>query len=140
VIDEAWWLMQQENSAKFIYALVKRCRKYYLGVTTITQDVNDFLLSPYGKAIVTNSAMQLLMKQAPAAIDNIGKTFMLTQGEKYLLLECGVGEGIFFAGLKHAAIRVVASYSEDQLITSDPKQLLEIEKAKKEFAKEMEIE
>ena len=140
VIDEAWWLMQKEDSAKFIYALVKRCRKYYLGVTTITQDVNDFLLSPYGKAIVTNSAMQLLMKQAPAAVDNIGKTFMLTQGEKYLLLECGVGEGIFFAGLKHAAIRVVASYSEDQLITSDPKQLLEIEKAKKEFAKEMAIE
>ncbi|MFH0804780.1 MAG: ATP-binding protein, partial [Patescibacteria group bacterium] len=134
VIDEAWWLMQQEDSAKFIYALVKRCRKYYLGVTTITQDVNDFLRSPYGQAIVTNSAIQMLMKQSPASIDLIAKTFLLTEGEKYLLLECGVGEGIFFAGSKHAAIKVVASYTEDQIITSDPRQLLEIEQAKKEFA------
>ncbi len=134
VIDEAWWLMQHEDSAKFIYALVKRCRKYYLGVTTITQDVNDFLTSPYGQAIVTNSSMQLLLKQSPAAIDLIQKTFVLTEGEKYLLLECGVGEGIFFAGAKHAAIKIVASYTEDQLITSDPRQLLEIEEAKKEFA------
>lgn len=133
VIDEAWWLMQNEDSAKFIYALVKRCRKYYLGVTTITQDVNDFLLSPYGQAIVTNSSLQLLMRQSSAAIDLIQKTFSLTEGEKYLLLECGVGEGIFFAGDKHAAIKVVASYTEDQLITSDPRQLLEIEQAKKEF-------
>jgi len=133
VIDEAWWLMQQEDSAKFVYALVKRCRKYYLGVTTITQDVNDFLRSPYGQAIVTNSSIQLLMKQSPAAIDLIAKTFLLTEGEKYLLLECGVGEGIFFAGSKHAAIKIVASYTEDQIITSDPRQLLEIEAAKKEF-------
>lgn len=133
IIDEAWWLMQNEDSAKFIYALVKRCRKYYLGVTNITQDVNDFLLSPYGQAIVNNSAMQLLMRQSPAAIDLIQRTFILTEGEKYLLLECGVGEGIFFAGDKHAAIKVVASYTEDQLITSDPKQILEIEEAKKEF-------
>jgi len=138
VIDEAWWLMQHEDSAKFIYALVKRCRKYYLGVTTITQDVNDFLTSPYGQAIVTNSALQLLLKQSPAAIDLVQKTFVLTEGEKYLLLECGVGEGIFFAGTRHAAIKVVASYTEDQLITSDPKQLLEIEEAKKEFAASME--
>ncbi|HNW20131.1 MAG TPA: ATP-binding protein [bacterium] len=128
VIDEAWWLMQNEDSAKFIYALVKRCRKYYLGVTTITQDVNDFLLSPYGKAIVTNSAMQILLKQSPAAIDLVQKTFILTEGEKYLLLESGVGEGIFFAGNKHAAIKIVASYIEDQLITSDPEQLLKMEK------------
>ncbi len=133
VVDEAWWLMQREDSAKFIFALVKRCRKYYLGVTTITQDVNDFLTSPYGQAIVNNSSLQLLMKQSPAAVDLIQKTFLLTEGEKYLLLECGVGEGIFFAGAKHAAIKVVASYSEDQLITSDPRQLLEIEQAKKEF-------
>lgn len=133
VIDEAWWLMQNEDSAKFIFALVKRCRKYYLGVTTITQDVNDFLLSPYGQAIVTNSSLQLLMRQSPAAIDLVQKTFVLTEGEKYLLLESGVGEGIFFAGDKHAAIKVVASYTEDQLITSDPRQLLEIEQAKREF-------
>jgi len=137
VIDEAWWLMTHEDSAKFIYALVKRCRKYYLGVTTITQDVNDFLGSSYGRAIVTNSSMQLLLKQSPAAVDNIQKTFLLTEGEKYLLLESAVGEGIFFAGLKHAAIKIVASYTEDQLITSDPKQLLEIEKAKKEFEEQM---
>ncbi len=131
VIDEAWWLMQYEDSAKFIYALVKRCRKYYLGVTTITQDVNDFLLSPYGKAIVTNSAMQILLKQSPAAVDLVQKTFMLTEGEKYLLLESGVGEGIFFAGNRHAAIKVVASYLEDQLITSNPEQLLKMEKENK---------
>jgi conjugal transfer ATP-binding protein TraC len=137
VIDEAWWLMQNEDSAKFIYALVKRCRKYYLGVTTITQDVNDFLRSPYGQAIVTNSSLQLLLKQSPASIDLIQKTFVLTEGEKYLLLESGVGEGIIFAGNKHAAIKIVASYSEDQLITSDPRQLLEIEEAKKEFAASM---
>jgi len=133
VIDEAWWMMQNEDSAKFIFALVKRCRKYYLGVTTITQDVNDFLTSPYGKAIVTNSSLQILLKQSPAAIDLVQKTFLLTEGEKYLLLECGVGEGIFFAGNKHVAMKVVASYAEDQLITSDPRQLLEIEEAKKEF-------
>jgi type IV secretory pathway VirB4 component len=138
VIDEAWWLMQSEDSAKFIYALVKRCRKYYLGVTTITQDVNDFLRSPYGQAIVTNSSLQLLLKQSPAAIDLIQKTFALTEGEKYLLLESGVGEGILFAGNKHAAIKIVASYAEDQLITSDPRQLLEIEEAKKEFAASLE--
>ncbi len=137
VIDEAWWLMQHEDSAKFVYALVKRCRKYYLGVTTITQDVNDFLTSPYGQAIVTNSSLQLLLKQSPAAIDLLQKTFVLTDGEKYLLLECGVGEGIFFAGNKHAAIKVVASYAEDQLITSDPRQLLEIEEAKRQFAASM---
>ncbi|MFA5162978.1 MAG: DUF87 domain-containing protein [Patescibacteria group bacterium] len=133
VIDEAWWMMQHEDSAKFVFALVKRCRKYYLGVTTITQDVNDFLTSPYGQAIVTNSSLQILLKQSPAAIDLVKKTFILTEGEKYLLLECGVGEGIFFAGNKHVAMKVVASYSEDQLITSDPRQLLEIEEAKKEF-------
>lgn len=137
VIDEAWWLMQHEDSAKFVFALIKRCRKYYLGVTTITQDVNDFLTSPYGQAIVNNSALQLLMKQSPAAVEQIAKVFLLTQGEKYLLLEAGVGEGIFFAGSKHAAIKVVASYTEDQLITTDPRQLLEIEEAKREFDEKM---
>ncbi len=133
IIDEAWWMMQYEDSAKFIFALVKRCRKYYLGITTITQDVNDFLTSPYGQAIVNNSSMQLLLRQAPAAIELVQKTFLLTEGEKYLLLEGGLGEGIFFAGNKHVAIKVVASYSEDQLITSDPRQLLEIAEAKRRF-------
>ncbi|MFA7088199.1 MAG: DUF87 domain-containing protein [Patescibacteria group bacterium] len=140
VIDEAWWMMQHEDSAKFIFALVKRCRKYYLGVTTITQDVNDFLTSPYGQAIVTNSSLQILLKQSPASIDLIQKTFMLTEGEKYLLLECGIGEGIFFAGNKHVAMKVVASYTEDQLITSDPRQLLELEEAKKEFEESQQEE
>jgi type IV secretory pathway VirB4 component len=140
VIDEAWWMMQHEDSAKFIFALVKRCRKYYLGVTTITQDVNDFLSSPYGQAIVNNSAMQILLKQSPAAIDLVQKTFMLTEGEKYLLLECGLGEGIFFAGNKHVAMKVVASYSEDQLITSDPRQLLEIAEAKRQLEEQRKEE
>ncbi len=137
VIDEAWWLMQHDDSAKFIFALVKRCRKYYLGVTTITQDVNDFLRSPYGQAIVTNSSMQVLLKQSSASVDLVQKTFLLTEGEKFLLLEAGVGEGIFFAGPRHAAIKVVASYAEDQIITSDPRQLLEIENAKKELDEQL---
>ncbi|NCN41424.1 conjugal transfer protein TraC, partial [bacterium] len=138
VIDEAWWLMQSEDSAKFIFALVKRCRKYYLGITTITQDVNDFLTSPYGQAIVTNSSIQMLLKQSPASIDLIARTFLLTQSEKYLLLESAVGEGIFFAGAKHAAIQVVASYTEDQIVTTNPQQLLKIEEKKKEFEAEGE--
>jgi type IV secretory pathway VirB4 component len=138
VIDEAWWLMQSEDSAKFIFALVKRCRKYYMGVTTITQDVNDFLTSPYGQAIVTNSSLQLLLRQSPAAIDLVARTFLLTQSEKYLLLESGRGEGIFFAGQKHAAIQIVASYSEDQIVTTDPKQLLKIEQEKREFEEAIE--
>jgi len=137
VIDEAWWLMMHEDSALFIKALVKRCRKYFLGVTTITQDVGDFLDNVYGKAIVYNSALQLLLKQSPAAVNNIQKVFLLTEGEKQLLLECGIGEGIFFAGRNHVAIQVVASYNEDQLITTDPQQLLEIEAAKKELEEEM---
>ncbi len=138
VIDEAWWLMQQEDSAKFIFALVKRCRKYFMGVTTITQDVNDFLRSPYGQAIVTNSSLQILLKQSTSAIDLVQKTFNLTDGEKYLLLESGIGEGIFFAGQKHAAIKIIASYTEDQIVTTNPAQLLEIEEAKKEFEAQLE--
>lgn len=137
IIDEAWWLMQHDDSARFIFSLVKRCRKYYLGITTITQDVNDFLLSPYGQAIVTNSQLLLLLKQSTASIDLIQKTFNLTDGEKYLLLSSDVGEGIFFAGRNHAAIKVVASYAEDQIITTDPKQLLEMEEAKKKFEASM---
>lgn len=137
VIDEAWWLMMHEDSARFIYALVKRCRKYYLGVTTITQDVNDFLQNQFGRAIVTNSSIQLLLKQSPAAIDLIQKTFMLTEGEKYLLLEAAQGEGIFFAGSRHAAIQVVASYTESQIVTTNPEQLLKMEKER--AAKEAEI-
>jgi type IV secretory pathway VirB4 component len=133
VVDEAWWMMQYEDSARFMFSLAKRGRKYYVGLTTISQDVNDFLTSDYGKAIVTNSSMQLLLKQSPANIEILTKVFHLTEQEKYLLLESDVGEGIFFAGPKHVAIKIVASYSEDQIITTDPKQILEIEKAKDEF-------
>lgn len=136
VVDEAWWMMQHEEAAAFLHGLAKRCRKYYLGLTTITQDVTDFLTSKYGKPILTNSSIQLLMKQSPAAIETVKETFNLTDQEKYMLLESSVGEGIFFAGSKHAAIRVVASYTEDQIITTDPAQLLEIEKAKEELAQE----
>ena len=134
VIDEAWWMMQHEDAASFLFGIAKRCRKYYLGLTTITQDVTDFMGSRFGKPIVTNSSIQLLLKQSPAAIKVIVDTFYLTDEEKFLLLESNVGEGIFFAGPKRAAIKVVASYSEDQIITSDPAQLLEIERAKKELS------
>jgi len=136
VVDEAWVMMKYPDAASFLFGIAKRCRKYFLGLTTITQDVADFMASPYGKPIVTNSSIQLLMKQSPATIEVLRETFNLTDQEKYLLLECSVGEGIFFAGLKHVAIKVIASYTEDQIITSDPAQLLEIEKAKQELAEE----
>ena len=133
VVDEAWWMMKSEDTASFLYSIAKRCRKYYLGLATITQDVGDFMRSPYGVPIVTNSSIQVLLKQAPSTIDALQKTFNLTNEEKYLLLESDVGEGIFFAGLKHVAIKVIASYTEDQIITSDPSQLLAIRKAKEDL-------
>lgn len=133
VIDEAWWMMKSEDTASFLFMLAKRGRKYYLGLSTITQDVDDFLRSPYGVPMITNSSLQLLMKQSPTAIDNVQNTFNLTDEEKFLLLESNVGEGIFFAGLKHVAIRVIASYTEDQIITSDPSQILQIKKAREEL-------
>jgi type IV secretory pathway VirB4 component len=124
ILDEAWWMMQYEDSAKFLHGLAKRARKYYLGLTIISQDVEDFLGSKYGKAVVANSSMQVLMKQSTASVDVVADVFNLTEGEKYLLLESDVGEGLFFAGLNHVAIKVVASYAEDKIITTDPKQLL----------------
>lgn len=133
VIDEAWWMMQSEDTASFLFKLAKRGRKYYLGLATITQDVGDFINSPYGMPIITNSSIQLLMKQSPSVIDKIQDTFNLTDEEKYLLLESDVGEGIFFAGRKHVALKVIASYTEDQIITSDPSQLLNIEQNRKEL-------
>ena len=132
VIDEAWWMMKSDDTASFVFSLAKRGRKYFLGLATITQDVGDFLKSPYGLPIITNSSIQILMKQSPATIDMVQQTFNLTDEEKFLLLESDVGEGIFFAGLKHVAIKVIASYTEDQIITSDPSQLLAIKKAKEE--------
>lgn len=133
VIDEAWWMMKSEDTASFLYGLAKRGRKYYLALSTITQDVEDFLRSPYGLPIITNSSIQLLMKQSPSSIDMLQQTFSLSDEEKFLLLESSVGEGIFFAGLKHVAIQVVGSHTEDQIITSDPSQILAIRKAKEEF-------
>ena len=133
VVDEAWWMMKSDDTASFLYSMVKRGRKYYLGVATITQDVGDFLKSRYGTPIITNSSIQLLLKQSPATIDLVQKTFNLTNEEKYLLLESEVGEGIFFAGLKHVAIKIIASYTEDQIITSDPSQLLAIRQARKDL-------
>ena len=120
IIDEAWWLMKYPDSASFLFGLAKRARKYYLGLTTITQDVEDFLNSPYGRPIITNSSLQLLLKQAPATVDVTGKAFNLTDVEKNYLLEADVGTGLFIAGLKRAAIQVVASFSEDNLITTKP--------------------
>ncbi len=133
VVDEAWWMMKSDDTASFLYSIAKRGRKYYLGLCTITQDVGDFMKSPYGIPIVTNSSIQLLLKQSPSTIDVLQTTFNLTDEEKYLLLESGVGEGIFFAGLKHVAIKIIASYTEDQIITSDPSQVISIRKARQEF-------
>src|SRR3990167_8168940 len=130
VIDEAWWMMKSEDTASFLYSVAKRGRKYYLGVCTITQDVEDFLRSPYGRPILSNSSIQLLLKQSPTTINVLQETFNLTDEEKYLLLEAGVGEELFFAGLKHVAIKIIPSYTEDQIITSDPSQLLAIRKEK----------
>lgn len=134
LIDEAWWLMKYPDSANFLSFLAKRCRKYYLGLTTITQNVEDFLESPQGRPIISNSAIQLLLKQAPVGIDTIAKTFNLSATEKELLLQASVGEGLFFAGLKHVAIQIVASYFENSIITTNPEELLknDEEKEKKE--------
>ncbi|MDQ5883290.1 MAG: conjugal transfer ATP-binding protein TraC [Patescibacteria group bacterium] len=136
IVDEAWWMMKSEDTASFLYSIAKRGRKYYLGLSTITQDVNDFINSPYGMPIVTNSSMQILLKQSTSSADALQKVFNLTDEEKYLLLESEVGEGIFFAGLKHVAIKIIASYTEDQIITSDPSQILAIKKAKDEYMEE----
>jgi type IV secretory pathway VirB4 component len=124
-IDEAWIMMKNEDSATFLFGLVKRARKYYLGVSTITQDVEDFLRSPYGRPIITNSSLQLLLKQAPATIDIVAKAFDLTDAEKNFLLGSEVGTGIFFAGKRHVAIQIVPSFFEDKIITTNPEQLLE---------------
>lgn len=124
VVDEAWTMMAHEDAAKFMFGLVKRARKYYLGITTITQDVEDFLRSPYGKPVVTNAAMQILLKQSPSSIAVLQQTFNLTEGEKYMLLNSGVGQGLFFADRRHAAIQIIASYSENQIVTTNPEEKL----------------
>jgi len=133
-VDEAWVLMKYEAGAAFLFNIAKRARKYFLGLTTISQDIPDFMTSPFGKPIVTNSSLQLLLKQSTASIELVKSTFNLTEAEKFFLMESRVGHGLFFAGTNHVALRVVASYAEDQIITSDPRQILEIEQAKKELA------
>lgn len=126
VVDEAWYLMKNQDSAMFLYSIAKRARKYFLGLTTITQDVEDFLNTDYGKAIVTNSSIQMLMKQSPAAITRVAETFYLSEGEKNLLLASDIGEGLFFAGHSHVAIRVMASAKEHVLATSKPEEILKL--------------
>ncbi len=124
VVDEAWFMMQHEDSAKFLLGLVKRARKYWLGVTTITQDVGDFFNSPYGRPIVNNSAMKILLKQAPSAIETLADVFNLTKGEMQVLLQSGVGQGIFFAGSRHVAIDIISFPTEHQIITTNPEEVL----------------
>jgi len=140
IIDEAWVVMQSEDGASFLYGLCKRARKYWLGVTTISQDIGDFMKSTYGQPIITNSSLQFLMKQSSATIDAVQKVFYLTEGEKSLLLEAEVGEGLFFAGQKHVAIKVVASYIEDQIITTSPEEVLKLKRAKNEAPSEADAE
>jgi conjugal transfer ATP-binding protein TraC len=125
IIDEAWLMMQHEEAAKFVYSIAKRARKYALGLTVISQDVTDFLRSDYGKAVVSNSSMQFLLKQSPTAIDTLQQVFYLTDGEKQFLLSAGVGEGIFFAGANHVAMQVIASESEYGLINTNPNEMLQ---------------
>jgi len=121
-----------------LFSLAKRARKYYLGLTIISQDVEDFLDSKYGRTVVNNSSMQILLKQSTAAVEKVAQVFNLTEGEKFLLLECDVGEGLFFAGLNHVAIKVLASYTEDRLITTDPRELLAQQAEIKETAEKEE--
>jgi type IV secretory pathway VirB4 component len=126
IIDEAWWVMKNEAGANFLLNAVKRGRKYLLGITTITQDVEDFLNSPYGKPIITNSALVFLMKQSAATINLVGQVFSLSEGEKNFLLQAERGKGILIAGYKRVPLYVLASYIEDQIIRSTPEQLLAI--------------
>lgn len=128
IVDEAWWMMQYEDSAKFLQGMAKRSRKYYLGLTIISQDVEDFLENKFGKPIVANTSMQLLLKQSSSSIEKVAQVFNLTEQEKYLLLNANVGEGLFFAGQNHVAIRIIASYTENQIITSNPQELLAMRK------------
>lgn len=123
IVDEAWYMMKFPDSAAFLNSIAKRARKYYLGLTTITQDVEDFMSVDLGKTIIQNSSLQILLKQSTAAIDRIADVFFLSEGERHFLLSAGVGEGLFFAGSAHAAIRVIASPQETALITTKPQDL-----------------
>jgi len=133
LVDEAWYLMKHPDSASFLYGIAKRARKYFLGLTTITQDTEDFLTSDYGKAILTNSSIQILLKQSPAAIDKVAEVFYLSQGERHLLLAADIGEGLFFAGASHVAIRIISATFEHQLVTSKPEEVLKQAQGEKPF-------
>jgi conjugal transfer ATP-binding protein TraC len=124
ILDEAWYMMKFEDSAQFVFSIAKRARKYYLGMTTATQDVEDFLKNDYGKAVLTNSSIQMLLKQGTAEVDLVGETFFLSEGERELLLSAGIGEGLFFAGQNHVAMKVLAAPFEHELITSNPAELM----------------
>ncbi len=123
IVDEAWYMMQSLDSANFMYSIAKRARKYYLGLSTITQDVSDFLSNDMGKAIISNSSMQILMKQSPSSVDKLQTVFNLSDGEKNFLLSCDRGQGLFFAGANHVGIQIISSQAEHELITTDPKEL-----------------
>ena len=128
IVDEAWYMMQREDSAKFMYSLAKRARKYYLGLSTITQDVADFMNNDMGRAIISNSSIQVLMKQSPSAVEKLQQVFNLSDGERNYLLNCDRGQGLFFAGVNHVGIQILSSQSEHELITSDPRELEERKK------------
>lgn len=127
MVDEAWMLMKHKDAAEFLFSLAKRARKYFVGMTVITQDVEDFITSSQGRAIVNNAAMRILLKQSAAAVDQLADIFKLTQGEKMILREAKVGQGIFFAGSNHVAIEIIASYEEQRLITTNPAELLKMQ-------------
>lgn len=124
ILDEAWYMMKFEDSASFVYSIAKRARKYYLGLTTATQDVEDFMKTDYGKAVLTNSSIQVLLKQGTAEVDIVGETFYLSEGERELLLSADIGEGLFFAGQNHVAMKVLAAPFEHEIITSNPADVL----------------
>lgn len=130
ILDEAWYMMKYPDSASFVYSIAKRARKYYLGLTTVTQDVEDFLSTDYGKAVLTNSSLQMLLKQGTAEVDIVSKTFYLSEGEKELLLSADIGEGLFFAGQNHVAMKVIAAPFEHEIITSNPVEVQALERQK----------
>ncbi len=131
IMDEAWYMMKHEDSASFVYGIAKRARKYYLALTTATQDVSDFLSTEYGKAVLSNSSIQVLMKQSPTEVDLVAKTFYLSEGEKNFLLGGAIGEGLFFAGQNHVAMKVIAAPFEHEIITSNPAELLKMQQNQK---------
>jgi conjugal transfer ATP-binding protein TraC len=137
VLDEAWYMMKYQDSASFVYSIAKRARKYYLGMTTATQDVEDFLSTDYGKAVLTNSSIQMLLKQGTAEVEKVSETFFLSEGEKELLISADIGEGLFFAGQNHVAMKVLAAPFEHDLITSNPEEIM---KQQKNAAPESAIE